>query len=178
MRFSSLTTFVVGIDPGTSTGFAILSRPKNLALLDSGTSNFFDIQSRLGRFFPDKSEVRIFVEVSPGIHISRKPLVRMPNETDKQFADREKREEQTRDKMLINTGGVQKEARLLCEALTRMGFEVETVVPIRGAKWTQTEFERYTGSCKRTNEHERDAVRLVMNYANKRELEDELFAKI
>ena len=165
MRFSPLTTFVVGIDPGSSTGYAFLSRKQNLKLINSGTSNFYDIQDLLESVFPNKKEVKIFIELPPLFTYSR---------------NRNEKDDKAKggDLMAMRIGGNRRESELLKIGLERRGFQVESVAPIGRNKWNQGEFERHTGSRKRTSEHERDATRLVMHYANKRELEDELFAKI
>jgi hypothetical protein len=93
----------------------------------------------------------IVVEVSPAVKLGVK-----------QF------DPETRDKILVNTGGVQREAQLLAEAIRRLGFEVVQVPPIRKAKWTDEEFQLATGSHQSSNSHEKDAVRLAFHYKNKR----------
>jgi hypothetical protein len=59
-----------------------------------------------------------------------------------------------------NVGSNKREARLLIERFRQKGF---SVVPIRpkATKWTQEQVRRHTGLNVRTNEHTRDAVRLI-----------------
>jgi hypothetical protein len=65
-------------------------------------------------------------------------------------------------------GGNVREAELMAECLGERGYEVEMVPPVHEKKWDQQKFTLFTGSQKRTSEHERDAVRLAIHYANKR----------
>jgi hypothetical protein len=142
--------YIIGLDPGRSTGVGIL-RTKDDAAIGWYTKDFFSAQSFVKECFPSRSNVRILVEVSPAVRIGHK--ADLP--------------EETRDKMLVNTGGVKREASLLAESLRRDGYDVVEVSPVRKKKWTDEEFELFTGSTARANEHERDAVRLAYHYKDR-----------
>lgn len=73
-----------------------------------------------------------------------------------------------RDKMCINIGMNRRESMLLAEALRRCGFSVEEVLPVRAAKWTAEQLNRYLGIAQRTSQHVRDACRLAYFHSSVR----------
>lgn len=151
-RLRPLRTFIVGIDPGTTTGIALYDRKRNKILIVR-SSDFFGAQSFLTDSFPHKDEVKIFVEHPSRFLYDRNAAF----------------ENATRDNALTKMGGNRREAELLAEALKRIGFdEVELVEPVREKKWTQEKFQLFTGKRQRTSQHERDAARLAVYYADKR----------
>ena len=144
--------FIVGVDPGKHTGYGILD--KSLKYWESGVKDFHSIQKMLDSIFPNKDEVKIFVELPPQFTYSRN----RGRDDKAQFGDFQ----------AMAIGGNRREAELLKGALENLGFDVEHVPPVRQQKWDAELFQAATGSYKRTNEHERDAVRLAMHYATKR----------
>jgi|GEM_PF-3773669 len=142
-------TFIIGIDPGRKTGVGVI-RAADGVFLGSYTKDFFSSQIFLNESFKNRSEVLVVIEVSPAVRLPETGF-----------------DPQTRDKILVNTGGVKREAELLAESIRRIGFKTVEVPPIRGGKWTEEEFQLATGSNLTANEHERDAVRLAMNFRKK-----------
>jgi hypothetical protein len=153
MRLATLKPFVVGIDPGVTTGVCIWSRTKD-KVLTWCEKDFFTVQDYLLSCFPDKTNVAIYVEHPFGGHILNKKGASLTGEV--------------QDKYIGNAGGNRREAQLLAESLRRLGFDVELVSPVREEKWDAKKFRLFTGSVKAGSQHERDAVRLAIYYSNKR----------
>ena len=153
MRAANLKPFVVGIDPGKNTGCAVWQRKgdKVLAWCDK---TFVTVQSYLDAVFPDKSEVKIFIELPPTFMYRRND-----NDNDPQYV-------RDRKNQLIE--GNRTEAKLLFETLLDKGWDVELVAPVREKKWDARRFKLFTGSARSASQHCRDAVRLAIYYANKR----------
>src|SRR5690606_20503246 len=111
------------------------------------STDFIGAQKFLNSVFPDKTEATIFIEIPNTFLYDRNE-----NLTDS-----------VRDNALIKMGGNRREAMLLSMMLAEIGFDdVREVPPVRKKKWTQAQFELYTGSKRRTNEHIRDAARLAI----------------
>lgn len=152
VKLEQLRTFVVGVDPGTNTGFAFYNR-KTSKLLLSGTANFCRVIDLIEQSFPHKDEVTIFVELPSKFLYDRNDV----------------QDGIVRDRKNQFMASVRREAELMIAMLRHKGFDqVVDVPPVHGAKWTQEKFRLFTGSRKQTNEHERDAVRLAIHYSNKR----------
>lgn len=146
---------IVGIDPGANTGVSILRKAAKLEkekVLFWGTKDFITVQDFLINTFPDRSIVRIFVEHPPTFIYARNDVAAGP----------------IRDKKQQMMAANRKESELLAKQLERLGFEVHLVPPVHEKKWDQKRLELFTGLKKRSSEHERDAVRLAVYYANKR----------
>lgn len=160
MKLEPLKPIVIGIDAGQHTGIAIYRRKDN-KIIFSATKDFYSVQLFIVRSFPDNSkkggrneklDVKIFIELPKSMLYKR-------NESDI-------RNEEL--KIMFHAGGNAREAQLLAMCLRGRGYEVELVDPVHEKKWDQKRFSLFTGSNKRTSEHERDAVRLASVYANKR----------
>lgn len=143
--------YFVGVDPGVNTGIGILQRDGG-KVLHWCTRDFHSAQTFLENTFPVKSQATVFVEVPNGFMYNRNDAA----------------ENKVRDNMMLKIGGVRREAQLLAAALTRRGFNVVEVLPVRGKKWDQYRFELFAKCKRRASEHERDAVRLAHYYGNKR----------
>jgi len=151
-----LKPFIVGIDPGVSTGLAIWVRKDNSWTWSEW--DFFTVQEHLERVFGECREaVKIFVEHPFGGHVKTKKAKALG--------------EGQQDVFMGNAGGNRREAELLAASLLRQKWDVELVPPVREAKWTAQEFKLFTGSSKSASQHCRDAVRLAHVYRTKRELE-------
>lgn len=148
-----LKPFIVGIDPGVKTGVGLYSRPQD-KVLTWCEKDFFTVQDYLTNSFPDKSQVMVYVEHPFGGHVMSKKGSQLEGEV--------------QDKYIGNAGGNRREAQLLAESLRRLGFNVELVNPVREQKWDSKRFRLFTGSSESASQHERDAVRLAIYYANKR----------
>lgn len=145
--------FIVGIDPGEQTGIAIYSRKRN-SILHVCSSDFVRCQKLLKSSFPNPGEVKIFVE-----HPARFLYDR----------NAESLHGTIRENVLTKMGGNRREAELLARQLVEIGFDdVELVAPVREKKWTQEKFQLRTGKKTRASQHERDAARLAIYYADKR----------
>jgi hypothetical protein len=144
--------FVVGIDPGSTTGLALLR--KDGSFLDCWTFDFFTVQDFLCSTFPRRSNVRIFVELPP-----RFVYDRHRGADDKAKGG---------DLQSMHIGGNRREAELLKLALDRLGFHAEHVNPVPQKKWDDKRFRLFTKASKPTSQHERDATRLAIHYLNKK----------
>ena len=66
-----------------------------------------------------------------------------------------------RDRIARSVGRVDVLTELYAELLRSLDVPVRTREPVRSAKWTAADLARITGYASRTNEHGRDAARLV-----------------
>ena len=135
--------FVIGIDPGVSTGFAVYDR--QLKRIDyMNTLTFWAVYDWFIKYAED--DWLIYIE-SP-------PKTRLYERQDKETGERR------REKIAANVGSNSREAELLADGIERMGFEVKRVKPTR-KKWTAQQLKIYTGIKIQTNQHVRDAIALV-----------------
>jgi len=146
-----LKPFIVGIDPGSQTGVGIWRR-KDQKVVTWCTQTFATVVPFLERVFEDRSQVKVFVEHPPKFIYGRN----------------RGKEGGERDNFMGDAGGNRREAKLLFEMLLAAGWDVELVAPVRETKWDAARFKLFTGSGETANQHERDAVRLAVYYANKR----------
>ena len=149
--------FVVGIDPGVSTGIAVLRRQtarEKERVMQWCTKDFFSVQEYLKTVFPDRDQVKVFVEHPFGGHVMSKKGASLDGKM--------------QDKYIGNAGGNRREAELLFASLVRQGWDVELVQPVKETKWDEKRFRLFTGQGGKNNQHERDAVRLAKYYADKR----------
>ena len=134
--------YIVGIDPGGSTGYAVYDRLAR-RIVEMGTVGFWDAY-----------------EMAAAMPVADTLLV---IETPKKTRLYQKRDQVSgaryREKIAANVGSNAREAELLCEGLARLGFEVRRVVPT-AAKWDAAKLEMITGIGGRTSQHVRDAVQL------------------
>ncbi len=154
-----LKPFIVGIDPGKSTGVGVLRRAsagRKEQVMTWCTKDFYSAFDYLNTVFADKSEVKVFIELPPEMLYENQKKAQ-----DMKFA-------KGRDRIMAAVGGVRMQAKLLFERLNAEGWDVELVAPVREKKWDAQRFRLFTGSANPANEHERDAVRLAVYYANKR----------
>lgn len=146
-----LRPFVVGIDAGVSTGVGVWRRADDKVIAHC-TKDFFTVQEYLTNTFKSLDDVTVFVEHPAKFVYGR----------NKALAGGE------RDNYTVDVGGNRREAQLLAESLRRQGWDVELVAPVREKKWDAARMRLFTGSVKPSSQHERDAVRLAIYYANKR----------
>jgi len=129
--------YVIGIDPGKTTGFALFDRKyKKITCVDSDT--FWEIWYWIISQY--KGDYLIVVE---------KPDT-------KAVWHRGASSRGAIERTAVNVGSVIREAELWVEGLRRLGFEVETAHPAgkKNAKMVRD----ITGWPRRTNSHERDAM--------------------
>ncbi len=145
-----LKRYVAGVDPGSSTGVSIFDRNAGRIVMIT-TTDFFGVGPWLVRMVR-VSDLKVFVEL-PARFV---------------YLRNEGLNTKVRDNLLHKAGGNRREAELLAEMLKREGFDVDTVAPVRAAKWDQAKFQVLCKSKRQTNQHERDSARLALVYANKR----------
>lgn len=137
----------VGIDPGTNTGFAVWDCiAGEFAALD--TLGFWSAYQRVLQLAATHERLLAVVEDPSG----NKPVF-----------PRNLTMKEVKIKLHIaqSVGGNKREAQLLIKGLRRAGIPVKTVTP-RDGKWNAETFAKITGYQGRTNEHKRDAGRLVV----------------
>lgn len=140
--------YVIGIDPGVTTGIAVYHR-RERALRSIESTDFWGAIDRVQRF-PIET-VKVVVEVA-----NYAPV----------FKERKAKGENANhlSRMAQNVGQVMREARLMVEGLRRLGYEVIEAKPLGKAKKAdddRRQFERLTGWTQRTSQHGRDAARLA-----------------
>ena len=133
----------IGIDGGTKTGVAIRDAENVLHL---HTMNFWTCLEFITNTFTT-DEVAIYVEDpsknKPVFHPKQGPRQRL--------------------KIAQNVGGVKRETDLMMHGLERAGYLVIGVRPTK-KKWSHKLFCKVTGwpTNESTNEHQRDAARLIL----------------
>lgn len=135
---------IIGIDPGVETGVAIGSAEDPTIPIDFYTMDFWKAHDRVVKFPPDHTGIVIEVPQGHVIH-------RSEDNNTRGFG---------RDRQAANVGSNRREATLLADRFEALGFPVVRVRPIR-KKWTAEELKLHTGITARTNQHVRDAIRLV-----------------
>lgn len=136
----------IGIDPGVKTGVAIYFHEESIWVLN--TMSFWAIVDLVESYDPHLTGIAIETPNTKRVLYSRKD------------GDSEGR---GRERMAANVGSNRREAALLAERFESLGYPVIRVTPTR-TKWTAADLKRETGITERTNEHERDAVRIVSKY--------------
>lgn len=135
----------VGIDPGTSTGVATWDcSARRFIKLD--TMDFWSCFVYVTVNLKGRHDKILVVAEDPGLN---KPV--FPRGTSSQAV---------RSKIAQNVGMNKKEADLLIEGIRKCGVPVRTIRPNK-SKLNADQFKQMTGYQGRTNEHKRDAGRLV-----------------
>lgn len=136
-------TYLIGIDGGVLTGFAVYDRKaRHLTRVDTTT------------FWGAYEAVRIYNITSTAVIIEAPQLNRPV--FDRDSADSHKKH----GRLAMNVGSVKRESQLLAEGLRRAGYLVIEEKPTT-AKWDAMYFARVTGWPKRCSQHARDAAKLV-----------------
>lgn len=135
---------VIGIDPGTHTGVAIIAPDATMELKQMG---FWDTYHFLTRFY-DRNTTAIVIEAGG---------------ENKRIYHREARNWGAIAETGKRVGGANREAELLAEGLEKWGFTVIRVKPTK-TKWTAAECAQITGYAGRTSQHKRDALRLAYDH--------------
>lgn len=135
--------YVVGIDPGTKTGYAVYNR-ETKSISEMATLDFWSVYKRVLEYF-EPHGVIVMVEVPKHSRLH-------------EYQD-EKTGDRLREKIAGDVGGIAREARLLADGLELAGYQVRRVVPSR-SKWTAKDLQQRTRITARTNEHVRDAISL------------------
>jgi hypothetical protein len=143
--------FLIGIDPGKTTGFAMLNE-KTLEIKALYTTDFWELYGML-----QISAKTLIPKVQ--IHIEQPASIKAVYSSHVQALIGTR--QQTRDKLVCNIGENMREGTLLREGLRNLGYTIFDVRPIGKKKWTHEEFQTVTGWESSSNQHVRDAVRLV-----------------
>ena len=133
--------FIIGIDPGKKTGYAVFDC-KGGVFTRIETSNFWDVYlDVIG--LSDEYDISVFIEVSTKSHVwhHRAGVGRMA-------------------KVGQDVGGVRVMGQLLVEGFERYGLAVKQVEP--GGKVGAEHFEAFSGFVGRTSQHGRDAAMMVL----------------
>ena len=148
--------FVIGIDPGLKTGFAVWDRERK-SLTTVETTTFWELFLGIQRSaLYNVSNTCLVIEIA---HYAPTFRERRGKATSAGTADR----------MSRNVGSVTREAELLVEGFRALGYDVFERRPIGKAKKDgkydaeedRRQFEQLTGWTERTSQHARDAGRLV-----------------
>lgn len=132
-----MSDYIIGIDPGTSTGFAVYDTIEE-KLIALETTTFWGVLNLLEETWGEET-VLIVIEVPESKHVWHN------GGTAKGSVQR----------TALNVGSVIREAELLAEGLERAGYDVKRVNP-RG-KVKAGDFNKVTGWEGKTNQHVRDA---------------------
>ena len=140
--------FVLGIDAGKHTGLAVWRRSaRGFVALE--TLTFWDAYDFVRENYPpDKTEIVIEVPDSKRFLYARQ--------------DKKPDAARYRERMAANVGSNRREAELLAERFEFHFYKVKRVSPVKAKKWTHAEFVRFTNWPGKSNEHTRDAARLVI----------------
>lgn len=134
----------IGIDPGKNTGVAVWDCNQQ-TFTELKTLNFWDCYDYVLDQWASADRLLVKVEDPRG----NRPVF-----------DRGQRGAK-RTKIAQNIGGVKKEAGLLIQGFQRFGIPTQGVVP-KSKKWSAQMFNRISGWEGQSNEHTRDAGRLVV----------------
>jgi predicted nuclease with RNAse H fold len=143
--------YVVGIDPGVKTGFAVWDRDGR-RLLSVETADFWTVFFQISNapiLRPKNTLIVIEVAHYAPVFRERKAKGKNVNHA---------------ARLAQNVGQVMREAKLLAEGLRRLGYEVVEQKPLGKAKKAAddvAQFQRLTGWTERTSQHARDAARMV-----------------
>lgn len=139
---------VVAVDPGTTTGVAVLCE----GVLATTTQDFWALMRRARA---DAHEVRslYIVEAPYKTGVTHQRLVAGQNGLGAKL------------KIAQNAGGVQREAELLVEGLKQLGQDVVEHEPSTSKKWGDKKLRRMIGDWHGpSNEHTRDAIMMLVAY--------------
>ena len=138
--------FVLGIDPGTTTGLAAVESPasSSVAFVESATP--LETICRLAAWAEAGALAGAYVEDSRELPI---------------YARHGAKNRGARDRVARSVGGVDTLTAIYVDLLASLGVPCATVEPVKAAKWDAETCERLTGWRARSNQHGRDALRIV-----------------
>lgn len=135
--------FCIGVDPGKKTGVAIWDK-KEKRIIGLTTTDFWGI------IYTIKYQTEPITVVIENPNLNKPTFDRGANA-------------KANTRISQNVGSNKREAELIIDYCKRNSVPCIEVRPNK-AKWSQKEFEQVTGLKTRTNEHVRDAARLVIGY--------------
>lgn len=132
---------LLGLDPGEATGYALAAEGALVAVCA------LPVLDALGRLEADAPRLAaVVIEDARALPI---------------YARHGALRGGARDRLARGVGHVDAYTALLVERAARLGLPVARVEPSRAPKWTADDLARLTGWAAPTNEHARDAARLV-----------------
>ena len=161
-----MSRFLLGIDPGRNTGIAIIDRDKK-KLVKLDTLNFWETVKVLDDFtayiYPKDDMIGFVFEAS---EIQLEVVIEDPNENSFIYNQNvAKLSKQAAMTVAQSVGRNKEQAFLLIDYLEKKGIKYKTVRPRNrnngGGKWTSEYFCKMTGWQGKSNEHNRDAARLI-----------------
>lgn len=136
--------FVVGIDAGVHTGIAVWdSKTEKFIFLVTGT--FWTIYHLIVNFHKPESTLIVIERPKKGFAYPQR---------------QGGNSRQVREMIAFKSGENNRESSLLVDEFERLGYTVQKVTPTTG-KWSKEDLRAYTGITDRTNEHVRDAIKLI-----------------
>jgi hypothetical protein len=144
--------FIIGIDPGIRTGFAVFDSNAG-ALIRVETLTFWTAHDAIfTQFTADETIIRI-ENPNRNIPVWRTGRSQIsPGEAGRAVA--------IQNRVASSVGKNKAHAQLLIERFESWGFEVEQVKPSR-RKWSPEEFRAATRWALKSSEHSRDAASLI-----------------
>ena len=141
----TLPPFVLGLDPGVSTGLAGYD-PESDRLAFVASASPLAVLRQLARWARAGLLLGAYVEDSRSLPI---------------YARNRHANRGERDRIARSVGRVDALTELYLDVLARYGVPASTVEPTRAAKWDRERLAEATGYDDPTNEHGRDAARIV-----------------
>jgi hypothetical protein len=137
--------FIIGIDPGLNTGFAVYQIDRK-EIIGTDTLDFWQTIARINLY--DK-EALIVIE-NPDLN---KPMFynKYGNQNIRKY-----------NKIAQNVGMNKKEAILLIQYFERYQIPYKTIKPVT-KKWTTADVKLYTGQEIKCSQHCRDAIKLIFH---------------
>ena len=151
---SSVRRVVVGIDPGTQTGLAQIDAQTGAVLAVSSAGPLETVR-QLEALAHEGALAGAYVEDSRDLPI---------------YARHGGKNRGQRDRVARSVGRVDGLTDLYVGLLTSLGVPVQTAEPVRSTKWDAETCERVTGYAGRSNQHGRDALRIVFGRGTPRPL--------
>ena len=166
-------TAIIGIDPGANTALAVFARvsdkragcgwPVGEGWVYVETLDFWAAHDLILKSHPPEHTVLVIENggLNSGTHHRADLAVRARLIGRYGVSDPE-RERRAQDKASQRVGAGNEHARLLLARFRQKGYYAVEVKPT-SAKLNRAEIEKLTGYSRKTNEHERDAIRLAHN---------------
>ncbi|MEM1095316.1 MAG: hypothetical protein AAGJ10_12005 [Bacteroidota bacterium] len=142
-----MRTQVMGIDPGDTTGLALYS-PEAHVLVEVTSGTFWAMAERVRREWTQGRLALVVIEDTRAL-----PIYERHNN--------KKLDRPRRDRLCRNVGRIDRDCALWAALCEETGIPYRLVKPIKGGKWSADTLRGVTGFSGRTNQHGRDAARLV-----------------
>lgn len=158
---------VVGIDPGDTTGVSVWDVDAQRLVACVGVGFFDALQLLSERAWSVGDD---YDEGTRGPWWPVGLVVVEDNRRLPIYARHDRVRGRERDRLCRNVGRIDRDVELWATWCTREGYAVRLAEPLRGGKWDAAKLRAVTGWEAPTNEHGRDAARLVVG-TNRRHVE-------